>query len=418
VSCYSLSNLSDETLLHGLAALVSRERKTIAELLAHLAEVDSRQLHLAAGYPSMQAYCVHALRLSEDMTWKRLQAARAARRFPALFEAVADGRLHLSGICLLAPRMSAENADELMKAAAGKTKGGIEIMLAGRFPRSESFPIVETVSDPEGQPAPGQVGAEPRSDGEGIPLTAEGARAAARRTEIAPIARQRYDISFSIGQVTHDKLQRAQALLSHKIPNGDLAAILDRVLDLAIAQLEKSKFGARSNRRPLKRSSSPRYIPVQIRRAVWQRDGGQCTFVSENGHRCAAHMLLEFDHVLSVARGGQATADNLRLRCRAHNQYGAECEFGSDFVRRKRKKAREERRTRKLAEKSPRAEARARAEEIIPGLRQLGFSVDESRRAASFCESMREASLENRFRAALSYLRPRTITRSAVAASP
>jgi hypothetical protein len=69
-------------------------------------------------------------------------------------------------------------------------------------------------------------------------------------------------------------------------------------------------------------------------------------------------------------------------------------------------------------EQAARAAAKARADEIIPGLRQLGFSVDESRRAASFCESMSEASLENRFRAALSYLRPRSITRSAVAASP
>ena len=56
-----------------------------------------------AGYPSMHAYCVHELRMSEDVASKRIHAARAARNFPAIFAAVADGRLHLSGVCLLAP---------------------------------------------------------------------------------------------------------------------------------------------------------------------------------------------------------------------------------------------------------------------------------------------------------------------------
>jgi len=88
--------------------------------------------------------------------------------------------------------------------------------------------------------------------------------------------------------------------------------------------------------------------------------------------------------------------------------------FGTNFVRRKREEAREK----QESEIAARAKAKSRAGEIIPGLRQLGFSVDESRRAASFCESMTNASLETRFRAALSYLRPRSITRAAIAASP
>ncbi|HEY6867744.1 MAG TPA: hypothetical protein VI792_10830, partial [Candidatus Eisenbacteria bacterium] len=78
---YSLSHLPDATLLRDLAALVARDRATTAEMLAHLAEVDARKLYLPAAYPSMYAYCVGELRLSEDATWKRLQAARAARRF-------------------------------------------------------------------------------------------------------------------------------------------------------------------------------------------------------------------------------------------------------------------------------------------------------------------------------------------------
>jgi len=73
-----------------------------------------------------------------------------------------------------------------------------------------------------------------------------------------------------------------------------------------------------------------------VRRAVWERDGGQCTFVSESGRRCDARKPLEFDHVRELARGGESTVENLRLRCRAHNQYTAECTFGSEFMRHKR----------------------------------------------------------------------------------
>jgi hypothetical protein len=102
VSTYSLSHLSDHTLLRNLATLIARDRTTTAELLAHLAEVDERKLYLPAAYPSMYAYCVGELRLSEDAAFKRIQAARVARQFPAIFAAVADGRLHRTGVLQLA----------------------------------------------------------------------------------------------------------------------------------------------------------------------------------------------------------------------------------------------------------------------------------------------------------------------------
>jgi hypothetical protein len=105
---YSLAHVRDTVLLRDLAALVSQDRVTTAMLLAHIAEVDARRLYVPAGYPSMHAYCVEELRLSEDAAKKRIQAARAARRFPALFTAVAEGRLHLAAVCLLAPYLTQE----------------------------------------------------------------------------------------------------------------------------------------------------------------------------------------------------------------------------------------------------------------------------------------------------------------------
>src|SRR6185503_11775722 len=143
------------------------------------------------------------------------------------------------------------------------------------------------------------------------------------------------------GQDTRDKLRHAQELLGHRVASGDVAAMLDIALDALIAKLEKRKFAATSRpeaqRRPTR---SKRHVPASIKREVRKRDGGRCTFVSESGHRCEARSNLEYDHVTELARGGATTAANLRLRCRAHNQYTAERRFGADFMAAKREESR------------------------------------------------------------------------------
>src|SRR5919198_5200325 len=158
---HSLVHLTDGDLLRNLAALVVQDRTTTAELLAHLAEVDARRLCLPAGFPSMFLYAVHELRLSEDAALKRIQAARAARRFPVIFDHLAQGRLYLSAVRLLAPYLTSENAHELLDAATHKTKSELEELLAQRFPRSEVLALVTAIPSSralcEGPHAPGHV---------------------------------------------------------------------------------------------------------------------------------------------------------------------------------------------------------------------------------------------------------------------
>ena len=425
MSTYSLAHLSDRELLRDLAALVARERSTTAALLAHIAEVDARRLYLPAAYPSMYAYCVHELRLSEDAAYKRIRAARMARQFPVIFGAVADGRLHLGALGLLAPYLTPENADDLLAAAEPKPKSEIEELLAKRFPRSEAMGLVQALpASPPGpaeQLAPGQVEASgPGSLGVLASQLAPGR--VAPRSSVAPVAPERFHLQLMVGRGTRDKLRYAQALLGHQLPSGDAAEVLDRALDALIEKLEKRKFAATPRPRPSKRwSTNPRHVPAHVKRAVWERDGGQCTFVSEAGRRCPARKLLEFDHVEEVARGGQATVAGIRLRCRAHNQYAAECTFGTAFMSRKREEARRaaaEKRARAAAEKRAAAERlaavaraaaaaaaeRAKELDVVPWLRQLGFRGDEARRAAARCEAIPDTPLEERVRFALSVL--------------
>jgi len=86
VNTYERSHLSDSTLLQSLATHLARERTATGELLADLAEVDARKLYLPAAYPSLFAYCVGELHMSEDAAYKRIQAARAARATWAVHE--------------------------------------------------------------------------------------------------------------------------------------------------------------------------------------------------------------------------------------------------------------------------------------------------------------------------------------------
>jgi hypothetical protein len=158
------------------------------------------------------------------------------------------------------------------------------------------------------------------------------------RPRLTPLAPERCALQVTIGAATQDKLRHAQELLGHAVPSGDLAQVLDRALDALIAKLEQRKCAASAKPRPdssRRRQSEEcsRHIPAYVRRAVWQRDGGRCTFTSADGRRCAERMRLEFDHWTEFARGGEATVANVRLRCRSHNQFEAERTYGVEFMR-------------------------------------------------------------------------------------
>jgi hypothetical protein len=260
-----MAHLSDPVLLRELAVLVAQDRATTAALLAHLAEVDARKLYLPAAYPSMYAYCVEELRFTEDAACRRIQAARTARQFPALFTALADGRLNLTGVLLLAPYLTAANAEELIGAAADKRKAELEEWLAQRFPRSELLPLVQALpaaAPQDEQLAPERVGAYAELS---APARIE---TPVPRAKLAPVAPERYALQLTIGQSTYDKLQYAQALLGHQVAPGDLAAVVDRALDALLHQLERRKFAATSRPRPRRATTGQRHIPAEVRRAV------------------------------------------------------------------------------------------------------------------------------------------------------
>ncbi|HEY2409553.1 MAG TPA: HNH endonuclease signature motif containing protein [Polyangiaceae bacterium] len=352
---YRLGHLRNNELLSALSALVQRGNQLTAELLAHLAELDQRRLHLELGFPSLFAYCTESLHLSEPAAGRRIAAARVCRRFPDVFALVARGELHLSALCALAPHLTSANAEELLRISKHKTRRQVDELIAARFPRPAVRAQIRRL------PSRSEVGSSPLEIPE-WPTPSPGARPAQARIE--PISSERYGVHFTANVTLRRKLEQARALASHRLPNGDLASVVELALD---ALIEKERFSVgtrpRAVRHAQKSSStqlratfttrtggdigarlSPgdstrastdarsRHIPSAAARAVYERDRGQCAFVSADGRRCSARHLLQLDHVTPWAKGGAATAENLRLLCRAHNQQHARAHFGSERV--------------------------------------------------------------------------------------
>lgn len=381
----SFSGLSDLDLLSHFDRLVTRDRATTAELLDCLGEIDTRRLYRSAGYPSMFVFCVREYGMSEDMAYKRIRAARTARRFPAVLAMIADGRLHLTAVVLLTPYLTRENSRELLPEAVRKTKTEIEGIVARRFPRpdlptrltplsSRGASMARRVPEPVGMTSPEQAGhsdslvsgagAEPQAEpvpdaravplpvgpefGQRVPEPVRGAESAQLVPEpvrvparIMTTSAERFGVQLSFGRDTYELLNHVQFLLGHPVPTQDLAQVFHEALEAYARELEKRKYGATARpHAPQGRGSrDPRYVPRHVKREVWKRDQGRCTFVGESGRRCEARNNLEFDHIEPVARGGEATVANLRLRCRAHNQLEAEQLFGAGFMHERRERA-------------------------------------------------------------------------------
>ena len=265
----SFAGLSDLELITAVKRLAAEEREATAALIASLIEVDARRLFRGEGCSSLFDYCTRVLRLSESAAYARIAAARAARRFPLVLERLERGDITLTTICLLAAHLNEENHRALLDSARHATKRQVEQLIASLRPQPDVPATIRKLPSPHASDA-------------------------------------------------------AITQLSEPPP----AAMFDRALTLLVEHLERAKLGyATRPRTPANVANGSRNIPSSVKRAVWDRDAGCCSFNGREG-RCTERGFLEFHHVVPYARGGKATVGNIQLRCRAHNQYEAEEAFG------------------------------------------------------------------------------------------
>ena len=328
----SLRHLDKNHLLRDFSALIEKDRRDTATLLAYIAEIDRRKLYLEHACPSMFAFCTTRFHMSEAVAARRIRAGRATCRFPCILGMVARGELHLSGIHQLAGHLTDENHEKVLKRAKHRSMREIEGLIAEISPKPDvptsirALPLRKTENHLPIETAPASApSTQPRR---AFPTSTK------PTSRVVPLSPRRFKLQVTMGEETRDKLSELQALLSHQIPDGDPAKILDRALDALLAETKKKKAALTdSPRRTQKESrSKTRAIPAQSRREVFNRDEGQCAFVDAEGRRCSSTWQVEFHHRIPYARGGTHDIDNIELRCRAHNQYEADLEYGASFM--------------------------------------------------------------------------------------
>jgi 5-methylcytosine-specific restriction endonuclease McrA len=366
----SLALLADRELLLRLADILRQSRHSEADLVAHIAEVDARRLYAREASPSMFAWCTERLHLSEAEAYLRIAAARASREHPVLLAMLADGRLHLSAIAKLAPHLTPDNRDAVLERATHCSKREVEELVAELAPRPDAPAFIRKLPEP-GSPPPAARPVRPTAPttslrphpdphvGPSLELRPDAvdearvALSAAPPASVRPLAPGRYRVQFTASAQLRDKLERLQALLRSSAPGADLAAVIEDAVTEKLERLEARRFGltkaprkslaqapAQARRKSLAQAPTKpvsRHVPTAVRRAVYERDGGRCRFVDEQGRRCTARHGLEFHHRHPVALGGDHSPQGMALACKAHNLLLAEVDYGRAAVARHRR---------------------------------------------------------------------------------
>jgi len=348
----NLTELSNEEVVSGLMSIAGDARAVLAKLLAYLGEVDARRLYRDWGCSSMFRFCVERLLLSEGEAQRRITAARAAREYPMIIDAIATGDLNITSIEILHPYLTVDNHEELLRSAFRKTKIEVQELAAARHPRPDAPSLISPMPTAATPPA----AAPPQP----VPHVS-----AAPRVE--PLSAERYKVQVTVSKALRDKIESVKALMRHRNPSGDLEVIFEQAIELLHAKLEKERLAKTDKPRSVKKGAKG--VSAAARRETFERDGTQCTYVSADGHRCSEHGYLEVDDRDARGRGGSDDASNLRVLCRAHNLLLAEQTFGRAYVERK------------IEEKRHLCQQRYEWSTVTSALTNLGFRDGDVRRA-------------------------------------
>jgi hypothetical protein len=395
-----LQSIPDDELLRRLAELMGQSRRIEVDVVAHVAEVDERRLYAREAFPSMFVYATDVLHLSEPEAYLRIAVARASREHPMLLSMLADGRLHLTAIGMLAPHLTRENRDGLLERAIHRSKRQLTELIAEIAPRPDVPAVVRKLPERRTFPTEGLLVTTNRGEGamiefgpdatlelrpDGVAAPAPGVlrdEAAIRHkvldpcalavaasappvsphvvasrvspSVVEPLSPGRYKVQFTASAEFRHKLERLRALMGSRVPAGDLAAVIEEAVTEKLERLEARRFGRTKAPRKARaelpdavakaapttapgRAPASRHILASVRRAVHERDGDRCGYVDEQGRRCPERDRLEYHHRHPYGLGGEHSVTNVGLVCRAHNAYLAECDFGRQAMARHRR---------------------------------------------------------------------------------
>lgn len=201
------AQLDDKSLLDAAMRLAIEERRATAALLRALMEIDSRRLYLGQGCASMFTYCTQVLDLSEGAAYNRIEAARAARRYPVILDLLQESAITLTTVRLLSPHLNTNNHGAVLASARHKARREVEELVATLHPKPDAPMIVRRMPHSHTAPVvvlPVTSVDTPRSMAEADP--APPVRGAPLRVA-TPLAPERYRIQVTVSRETHDRFR-------------------------------------------------------------------------------------------------------------------------------------------------------------------------------------------------------------------
>ncbi len=333
----TLESLSTEELDHSVEKLVRAEKRNVALVIAHIAEMSRRKGYLERGYKNLFAYCTERLNLSEGSVARRIQVANVSKRFPQLLVALAENRVSLTVSGLLAPHLREENVERLLSDCAGMTKREVEEYLVALQPKPVFAPSIRKTPSRSALTPPPSV--QPR-------VVSETPRPAPRVSPsiLEPARPEVFNFRFAADRQFKEKFERLAEVLGVENPLLHMTEVMEQALDIALDKKDlKRKRARRLERqsttgdkpRPGEVSAKSRYIPSEVREGVHERAGYQCEYRGPDGTRCRARAGLQIEHLRPFALKGSHDERNLRLHCGPHNRLTAERMFGVAFIRKK-----------------------------------------------------------------------------------
>jgi hypothetical protein len=303
--------LPDLELLAQTKSLATQERKIGIDVLHHLREIEARRLFASLGFSSLFEYCVKELGYAGGSAHRRISAMRLLREVPEYESKLQEGTVTVSSLSQLQGFLVQE------KRQLGKV-----------YPKEAKIELLEQV------------------EGKSFEQTAR-VLAAISPEQVRPekarvINEEDTEIRFTADRVLMAKLERLKNLMGHQTQAQTYAGLIGELADLALKKLDplekKSELLPISEVKKTEEKGTVvrmmaqqnRYIPEKIRRFVWQRDHGRCSFVDrKSGRRCESRHALEIDHIHPVGKGGTSEVGNLRLLCAVHNQFAAIESYGA-----------------------------------------------------------------------------------------
>jgi hypothetical protein len=337
---------------HRLTNLLRRERDSMAEFLAELAEFDRLGLWTELGYRNLFDYLHRELGLSAGAAHYRKVAAELVRRYPEVLDCLRDGRICITSVVALSKVLTPENRHEVLPRFFNRSKREAQELAAELRP-AEVVPQREVVTAFRPSAPPVRVAAPPapmtaavsaptldlpkdvvqpveKSVTDGCCSRPDPAREPPAVT-IEPLTADLSRLHITVPKRLLSKLDRARDALSNARPGASIADILEAGLDLVLDRAAKRR-GLVAKPQAKLRPAKPDRVRASVVREVWKRDGGRCQFRLPNGEICGSTVGLELHHREARARGGGHTAEDLVLHCKPHHRFVTRQDFGDEWI--------------------------------------------------------------------------------------